>query len=115
MKDDEIYDHVRQIKEAVIDNGSLTLVPKPILHTTILFSAFLSLLNFGVLPILFMFKELELGIKIAITVAVLVVTSYLFYVYVLKSILRENSRVDRPHGKNQKFIAEVWSLHHSAL
>ncbi|MFZ3052208.1 MAG: hypothetical protein WA099_02285 [Sulfuricurvum sp.] len=110
MEHDEIQERIRQIKEAVVDNSSLALVPKSILHTTILFSAFLSLLNFGVTPELMMFDKLDLGFKIAIMVSVLVVSCYMFYVYVLKNIVHENSRVERPFGKNQRFVGEMYAL-----
>ncbi|MFA6196582.1 MAG: hypothetical protein WC656_08040 [Sulfurimonas sp.] len=110
MQHDEIQERIRQIKEAVVDNSSSALVPKPILHTTILFSAFLSLLNFGVTPELFMLKKLELGFAIAIMISVLVGTSYAFYIFVLKNIVRENSRLNRPYGKNQRFVGEIYLL-----
>lgn len=110
MGHDEIEERIRQIKEAVVDNSSSALVPKSILHMTILFSALLSLLNFGVTPELLMYDKLGLGFKIAIMVSVLIITSYMFYVYVLKNIVRENSRVERPFGKNQRFVGEMYAL-----
>lgn len=110
MQHNEIQERIRQIKEAVVDNSGSALVPKSILHMTILFSAFLSLLNFGVIPELFMLKKLELGFVIAIMISVLVGTCYAFYVFVLKNIVRENSRLNRPYGKNQRFIGEIYLL-----
>ena len=110
MKHDEIQEHIRQIKEAVVDHGTVSLVPRSILHTMILFSAYLSLFNFGITPELFVFKELGFGFKIAITVTALTVTCYIFYLFVLKSILKENSRLERPYGKNQRFVGEVYLL-----
>ncbi|MGD9655494.1 MAG: hypothetical protein AB7U44_09880 [Sulfuricurvum sp.] len=110
MAHDEIQERIRQIKEAVVDNGGATLIPRSILHTTILFSAFLSLFNFGVTPELLMLHGLGLGAKIAISVAVLAVTCYVFYLFVLRSIVRENSRLERPYGKNQRFVGEMYVL-----
>lgn len=110
MAHDEIQEHIRQIKEAVVDNSSSTLIPRSILHTTILFSAFLSLFNFGVTPELLMLKEVSLGYIIAMSVVVLVVTCYVFYRFISRSIVRENSRLERPYGKNQRFVGEVYIL-----
>jgi hypothetical protein len=110
MEHDEIQERIRQIKEAVVDNSGATLIPRSILHTTILFSAFLSLFNFGVTPELLMLKEVSLGSIIAMMLTALVVSCYVFYHFVLRSIVRENSRLERPYGKNQRFVGEVYVL-----
>lgn len=110
MEHDEIQERIRQIKEAVVDNSGSTLVPRSILHTTILFSAFLSLCNFGVTPEFLLLKDVSLESKMAMIIAVSVATSYIFYFFILKHIVRENSRLERPYGKNQRFIGEVYVL-----
>lgn len=110
MKEEEVYEHIRHIKEIVVDNGQSALIPKSVLHQLILFSACLSLLNFGITPEVFALEALGIGYKIMLTVFIAFVTCYVFYRYILNQVLHENTRVGRPYSKNQRFIGEIYLL-----
>lgn len=109
MRQNDAYEHIRQIKEIVVDNGSLTLVPRAILLKTIFFSSIMSILNFGITPVIFSFEAMELWKKLLLTAIVTIGSTAIFYFYILRILQNENDRLQRPYTKNQRFIGEIFT------
>lgn len=110
MGREEAYEHIRLIKETVVDSGGSMLVPKHILHKTLFCSALMSLLNFGITPEIFLLEGVSIGYRLFFAASVMGFSTFLFYFYVLRILQKENDRLSRPYTKNQRFIGQTYTL-----
>ena len=106
MKEQEILQHIMDMKGVIVDNhGKLPLAPR-----TILFSALMSLLLFGIIPKIFMLQELTLFSKTLYSGFIMSFVMVIFYFYNRKIIQKENDKLDRPFSKNQSFIGQIYGI-----
>ena len=106
MKEQEVLQHIMDMKGVIVDNhGKLPLAPR-----TILFSALMSLLLFGLIPKIFMLQELTLFSKTLYSGLIMSFVMTIFYLYNRKIIQKENDKLDRPFSKNQSFIGQIYGI-----
>lgn len=106
MKEQEILQHIMDIKGIVIDNhAKLPFVPQ-----TILFSALMSLFLFGVIPKIFLLQDLSLFSKTLYSGLIMSFIMSVFYFYNKKVIKIENDKLDRPFSRNQSFIGQIYGI-----
>jgi hypothetical protein len=106
MKEQEVLQQIMNIKGVIVDNhGKLPLAPR-----TILFSALMSLLLFGLIPKIFMLQELTLLSKTLYSGIIMSFVMTVFYIYNRKIIQKENDKLDRPYSKNQSFIGQMYGI-----
>ena len=106
MKEQEVLQHIMDMKGVIVDNhGKLPLAPR-----TILFSALMSLLLFGIIPKIFMIQELTLFSKTLYSGLIMSFVMAIFYLYNRKIMQKENDKLDRPFSKNQSFIGQIYGI-----
>lgn len=106
MKEQDVFRHIMDMKGVIVDNhGKLPLAPR-----TILFSALMSLLLFGIIPKIFMLQELTLFSKTLYSGLIMSFVMVIFYFYNRKIIQKENDKLDRPFSKNQSFIGQIYGI-----
>lgn len=106
MKEQEVLQHIMDMKGVIVDNqGKLPLAPR-----TILFSALMSLLLFGIIPKIFMYAEFTFGEKTFYSGFIMTAVMGIFYLYNRKIIQNENDKLDRPFSRNQAFIGQIYGI-----
>ena len=106
MKEQEVLQHIMDIKGVIVDNhAKLPLAPR-----TILFSALMSLLLFGIIPKIFMLQALILFTKTLYSGLIMSFVMIIFYFYNRKITQNENDKLDRPFSRNQSFIGQIYGI-----
>jgi hypothetical protein len=106
MKEQEVLQHIMDIKGVIVDNhAKLPLAPR-----TILFSALMSLLLFGIIPKIFMYAEFTFSEKTFYSGFIMSAVMTTFYLYNRKIIQNENDKLDRPFSKNQAFVGQIYGI-----